>query len=186
MHLPLTYSAPCGSCICRAVGIFLALRLSFWQPPPEKGLSIPGYPPNIDRDSVPGSFADIGGDIPEPAVAPSVEMDTKYSPESLDIGGVPAGERTDKEKILKDYIKSIFPPVFDLNRPVFLSMYEEVIRYHPYITAFNWADASSPGEKMKRGAYLLTVQSMLLFLMVLFVDIEVRGGGLTVHISDRL
>ena len=77
------------------------------------------------------------------------------------------------KKKLWNYVDSIFPPVYDVNRSVWSSMYDELIRYHPYITIFNWADACSQKEKLTASIYLLTVQSMLMFLMALFIDLEV-------------
>ena len=74
---------------------------------------------------------------------------------------------------LWNYVDSIFPPVYDVNRSVWSSMYDELIRYHPYITIFNWTDSCSQKEKLTTSIYLLTVQSMLMFLMAVFIDLEV-------------
>lgn len=71
------------------------------------------------------------------------------------------------------YIHSVFPPVYDTHRSIWSSIYDELITYHPYITVFNWADACSAREKMTTAVYLLTVQSMLMFLMAVFMDLDV-------------
>jgi hypothetical protein len=72
------------------------------------------------------------------------------------------------------YLSTVFPPVYDGGRSVWSSMYDELISHHPYFTIFNWMDACSQKEKVTTGVYLLTVQSMLMFLMAVFIDLDVR------------
>lgn len=71
------------------------------------------------------------------------------------------------------YLRCVFPRVYDTQRSIWSSMYDELITYHPYITIFNWRDGNSMREKLTSGVYLLTVQSMLMFLMAVFMDLEV-------------
>ena len=78
-----------------------------------------------------------------------------------------------KMRIMLDYVKSVFSPVYDKNRSVWSSMYDEIKRNHPYITVFTWRDGASAEEKSQRAVYLITVQTMLMFLMAVFMDLEV-------------
>ena len=81
----------------------------------------------------------------------------------------------EKKALLLNYLDSVFPPVYDVKRSVWSSMYDETIRYHPYITVFNWKDKASLRKKLTTAIQLLTSQSMLMFLMAVFIDLEVSG-----------
>lgn len=78
-----------------------------------------------------------------------------------------------KMNMILKYVNSVFPPVYDKDRSVWSSMYDEVKRNHPYITVFTWGDGASAEEKAKRAVYLVTVQTMLMFLMAVCIDLEV-------------
>jgi hypothetical protein len=51
-------------------------------------------------------------------------------------------------------------------------MKQEVARFHPYLTIFNLADNGSLDGKATAIVHLLTVQSALMFLMAVFLDLE--------------
>jgi hypothetical protein len=72
---------------------------------------------------------------------------------------------------LKQYIKTIFPLVFD-NKPRLLRLVEELRRHHRYLLIFT----AAPGEmgdskRFLSAVQLLTIQTMLLFLLALFYDL---------------
>jgi hypothetical protein len=84
------------------------------------------------------------------------------------------------------YLRSVFPPVYDGDHSVWSSMYDELSSYHPYITIFNWTDGCSQKEKVTTGVYLLTVQSMLMFLMAVFIGLDVRFCHLILYICFNI
>ena len=82
-----------------------------------------------------------------------------------------------KREVVLTYINTVFPPVYDTKRSVWSSMRDEVVRYNPYITIFNVSDKAAQETKMQAAIYLLTVQSMSMFLMAVLIDLEVRIAG---------
>jgi hypothetical protein len=87
-----------------------------------------------------------------------------------------AGDALDieeKKASILSYINTVFPPVYDMDRSMWSSMYDEVIRHHAYITVFNITDKTSQSGKITALIHLLTMQSMLMFLMAVFYDLEV-------------
>jgi hypothetical protein len=75
------------------------------------------------------------------------------------------------QEYLSQYVKSIFPVVFD-NRPRLLRLVDELRRHHRYLLIFT----AAPGEmgdskRIMSRIQLLTVQTMQLFLLALFYDL---------------
>jgi hypothetical protein len=146
--LCLTYCIP----IFRSLGIFLLLKLALTRSSDTKTIDFLTCEVKTDGN-VPGAAS---GEVVVAA------------------GRNASGNDDVKLRQLWNYIYSVFPPVYDTHRSIWSSMYDELISYHPYITIFNWTDACSAREKVTTGVYLLTVQSMLMFLMAVFIDLEVN------------
>jgi hypothetical protein len=75
---------------------------------------------------------------------------------------------------LTAYIKAIVPPVFSM-RPSMLRIGDELMRHHAYLNVFlgSGKKGSSARVPMLGMAQLLTVQSMLMFLLALLYDLQV-------------
>jgi hypothetical protein len=81
-----------------------------------------------------------------------------------------------KEYLLK-YIDGILPTVFRSSvehDTTVQSMWKTIRTYHPYAVVFNAEGAGATDLKIQKGIYLLTIQSMLMFIMV---SAFVREGG---------
>jgi uncharacterized membrane protein len=95
--------------------------------------------------------------------------------------GVEKESEADKVAVVFNYLVAVFPPIYDTNRSMWSTMFDELIRHHAYITFFNFSDAATAKEKALSGIRLLTVQSMMMFLMAVFIDLEVCSS----HSIDR-
>jgi hypothetical protein len=138
--------------ICRSLGILLLLKLALTHSSDTKTTDFLACEAETDGNA---SGTASGGVVVAAGMNASGNHDVKL-------------------RQLWKYIYSVFPPVYDTHRSIWSSMYDELISYHPYITIFNWTDACSAREKVTTGVYLLTVQSMLMFLMAVFIDLEVN------------
>ena len=80
-----------------------------------------------------------------------------------------------KEHLFK-YIDNILPAVFRSTAEhdsTLQAMWKTIVTYHSYAVVFT---AKGPGAKQIRtnkGIYLLTIQSMLMFIMAVFCDLQV-------------
>ena len=75
-------------------------------------------------------------------------------------------------KYLTDYVMETFPSVFS-NKPFFSRLYGEVKRHHRYLTLLTAPETES-GDKQRilTGIELLTVQTMLMFLLAVLYDTQ--------------
>jgi hypothetical protein len=80
--------------------------------------------------------------------------------------------RAEVAHYLTNYVIEIFPAVFT-NKPFFGRLYGEVRRHHRYLTLFT-ATESKSGDKQRvlTAIELLSVQTMLLFLLALLYDVQ--------------
>jgi hypothetical protein len=76
------------------------------------------------------------------------------------------------QQYLADYVVAIFPSVFS-NKPFLSRLYGEVKRHHRYLRLFT-APEGDAGDKERiiTGAQLLTVQTMLMFLLSALYDLQ--------------
>jgi hypothetical protein len=74
-----------------------------------------------------------------------------------------------KKDYLLKYIDEILPAVFrpSVEHDTFWqSMWKTICAYHGYAVLFNAEGPGAKEEKIQKGLYLLTIQSMLMFIMV--------------------
>jgi hypothetical protein len=86
-------------------------------------------------------------------------------------GGV-AGDVEQRRKYLKAYLDSIFPSVFRETKSGVKAMWEELKKHHRYANLFTAHGPTSREERAQTIVQLLTVQTMLMFLMAVFYDLE--------------
>jgi hypothetical protein len=72
---------------------------------------------------------------------------------------------------LLSYVNEIFPSVFRSNSGL-QRLWGEICRHHRYIVLFTTTDGRSEGTRMLTAIQLLTVQSMLMFIMALCYDLQ--------------
>jgi len=101
---------------------------------------------------------------------------------SAQISRSPAAVR----QYLVDYVVETFPSVFS-NKPFMSRMYGEIKRHHRYLTLFT-APPGESGDKQRilTGIQLLTVQTMLMFLLALLYDVQgpVDDGTCAYHMDE--
>ena len=79
--------------------------------------------------------------------------------------------RLDVLTVYHRYIDAILPAIFRGSAEEdssLRSMWKTVLHYHPYIVVFTSKGPGAREIKLRRGIYLLTIQSMLMFIMVRF------------------
>jgi hypothetical protein len=88
--------------------------------------------------------------------------------QSAQVSRSPAAVR----QYLADYVVATFPSVFS-NKPFFTRLYGEIRRHHRYLRLFTAPEGDSGDkERILTGAQLLTVQTMLMFLLALLYDVQ--------------
>ena len=87
---------------------------------------------------------------------------------SAEISRSPAAVR----EYLVNYVSEVFPAVFS-NKPIFGRIVGEITRHHRYLTLFT-AERGETGDKARilTGFQLLSVQTMLMFLLAWLYDIQ--------------
>lgn len=95
----------------------------------------------------------------------------------------PTGTRTMKasstsnydevKRILTKYIDEIFPTVFQ-NQSYLRRMMNEVLKHHRYIVLLSSRGVDLNSKKIITCIHLLTVQSMLMFILAVLYDLQVR------------
>jgi hypothetical protein len=76
---------------------------------------------------------------------------------------------------LTSYINELFPSVFQ-SQPYLSRLFREISKHHRYLilfTASGGEGASSSSHNLITGIHLLTVQSMLMFMLAVFYDLQV-------------
>ena len=88
--------------------------------------------------------------------------------QSAQVSRSPAAVR----QYLADYVVAIFPSVFS-NKPFLTRLYGEIKRHHRYLRLIT-APEGDAGDKERiiTGIHLLTVQTMLMFLLSLLYDVQ--------------
>jgi hypothetical protein len=84
---------------------------------------------------------------------------------------------------LSDYINSIFPEVFR-EKPFFTRMYNELIKNHRYIYLLTSSGKGTDNKRILIGIQLLTTQTMLMFLMAVFYELEGPDDDGTCQLYD--
>jgi hypothetical protein len=88
--------------------------------------------------------------------------------QSAQISRSPAAVR----QYLADYVVATFPAVFS-NKPFFTRLYGEIKRHHRYLRLFTAPEGDAGDkERVLTGAQLLSVQTMLMFLLALLYDVQ--------------
>jgi len=72
---------------------------------------------------------------------------------------------------LSEYVNSVFPDVFRV-KPFFTRMYNELIKNHRYIYLLTTSGKGTDNKRILTGIQLLTTQSMIMFLLAVFYDLE--------------
>lgn len=73
------------------------------------------------------------------------------------------------------YIDEIMPTVFRPtmeNASMLRSIWQVILVNHPYITFFTATGPSARELRLRLGLYLLTIQSMLMFIMAVFFNLQ--------------
>jgi hypothetical protein len=84
-------------------------------------------------------------------------------------------EKSSREEIrqfLTDYVNEAFPSVFQ-SKSVFGRLSAEVVKHHRYLVVMSPAGQLSDERRMLTGVQLLTVQSMLMFMLAVLYEIQV-------------
>lgn len=76
-------------------------------------------------------------------------------------------------KYLNDYLDLTFPTVFGVT-PWFDRLKEEISKHHRYLYIFN--RSAEPKRRFITGVHLLTIQSMLMFMLAVFYDLQFPDG----------
>lgn len=87
-----------------------------------------------------------------------------------DLNGKMAEE--DPKIILTQYIDEIFPTVFQ-PKSVFVRLTSEVTKHHRYLTLFLGDGHTTDRQKRLRCVQMLTVQSMLMFMLAVLYELQV-------------
>jgi hypothetical protein len=77
------------------------------------------------------------------------------------------------KKYLTAYVDEVFPAVFQTSSR-FLRLLSEVMKHHRYLTVFSPPAEVSDGRRMLICLQLLTVQSMVMFMIAALYEIQVR------------
>lgn len=79
----------------------------------------------------------------------------------------------DLTRVLTRYIDEIFPIVYQ-NQSYFTRMIHEIIKHHRYIVLITTRGQDIDMKKVITCAYLLTIQTMLMFLLALCYELQVN------------
>lgn len=75
------------------------------------------------------------------------------------------------KEYLSEYVSSVIPTVF-MNRPILHRLYDEIVKNHRYIILFTGTGKQSENKKILTGFQLLTTQTLLMFLLSFFYDLQ--------------
>jgi hypothetical protein len=81
--------------------------------------------------------------------------------------------RDEARKYLIAYVDEVFPAVFQTSSRL-LRLLSEVMKHHRYLTVFSPYGDVSDGRRMLICLQLLTVQSMVMFMIAVLYEIQVR------------
>jgi hypothetical protein len=81
--------------------------------------------------------------------------------------------REEARRYLIAYVDEVFPAVFQ-NSSRFLRLMSEVMKHHRYLAVFSPQGEVSDGRRVLICLQLLTVQSMVMFMMAALYEIQVR------------
>ena len=73
------------------------------------------------------------------------------------------------------YIDEILPFIFQSaseKDSILSSLWKTIVAYHPYADLFAAAGNEARDAQIQKGLYLLTIQSMLMFIMAVFFDLQ--------------
>lgn len=82
----------------------------------------------------------------------------------------------DIQRVLSKYIDEIFPTVFQTQSYI-SRMMEEIMKHHRYVVLFTTRGADLSLRRIITCVHLLTVQSMLMFMLAVLYDLQVRESS---------
>lgn len=77
------------------------------------------------------------------------------------------------KRMLTKYIDEIFPAVYQ-SRSYVSRMFEEVMKHHRYILLLNFRGEDLNSRKIITCLHMLTVQTMLMFILAMLYDLQVN------------
>jgi hypothetical protein len=78
----------------------------------------------------------------------------------------------DVKQYLMGYVNEVFPSVY-LARSSLERLWNEIRKHHRYLLLFSTSGEISESRRMLTGVQLLTVQSMLMFILAVCYDLQV-------------
>lgn len=75
-------------------------------------------------------------------------------------------------KYLTDYVNEIFPSVFH-SKTAFGRLMDEILKHHRYVLLVSTDGRITDSKRLLSGVQLLTVQSLLMFILAVMYDIQV-------------
>jgi hypothetical protein len=81
-------------------------------------------------------------------------------------------EDAQKSFILR-YIDSVFPVVFQDSEWKWNTAWSEIKKHHPYMVMFIATGKGAQKRKFNKGVYLLSIQTMLMFILAVFYEMQV-------------
>jgi hypothetical protein len=80
--------------------------------------------------------------------------------------------KDDVRKYLTDYVNEIFPSVFH-SKTAFGRLMDEIMKHHRYVLLVSTDGRITDSKRLLSGVQLLTIQSLLMFILALMYDIQV-------------
>ena len=83
-----------------------------------------------------------------------------------------AKNNKDVKKYLLSYIDEVFPAVYRGADSMFSRAWSEISKHHKYLVLFTAKGRNSESVRMLTGVYVLTMQTMLMFILAVCYDLE--------------
>lgn len=77
------------------------------------------------------------------------------------------------KEYLTAYVNEVFPTVFRADSSI-LRLYHEICKHHRYLILFTAKGPNSESVRMITGVHLLTIQTMLMFMLAVLYDMQVK------------
>mmetsp|Transcript_29297 Transcript_29297/g.49447 ORF Transcript_29297/g.49447 Transcript_29297/m.49447 type:complete len:2221 (+) Transcript_29297:134-6796(+) len=78
----------------------------------------------------------------------------------------------DVKKYMLSYINEVFPAVYQSTDSFFTRAWAEISKHHKYLILFTAKGRNSESVRMMTGVYLLTMQTLLMFILAVCYDLE--------------
>jgi len=82
-----------------------------------------------------------------------------------------AKSKADVRNYLTAYVNEVFPAVF-LTKSVMRRLFDEICKHHRYLTLLTASGINGDSKRILTGLHLLTVQSMLMFVLAVCYDLQ--------------